>query len=769
MYWRLTLDQPQSLCYEPGYTRSIQAADFSPALDLSDSIYRDPTTGICMLQPTTLDRSYYNDMQPLSGFTVNGSYWSQIKRSADAALFLTTIKAAGADPTLIDILITIATMAIEFDASLKDNLKWAMQSKWLLAADEAFALHHNGIADNMLRKHNWFAVQWDNIGLHFSLDGQVRVYTYDRTNMTAAPVQFEQFEVASPGDLASKDGFFWFIPIPSVGLMVLHSYQQQGINTLLSNVQHQASRGHLIRWPSTQAPNGGYTMFNASKVAIALNPYQDYAIGFQRIRFPSSGTMVDGNFGMGYYPSAAPNTNPNLTGVAVLQTVPLKASAVSASLTVTKQDGTTAWTPATTAEGKQARAAIALSTSDSKYTPFVYGYNITWDASRETRDTTPVVINSVSPGVGQHDRLTRMEWSDDVGGHIEGSATMTLETPAAQWIGKRGDATFKLEASPDNVAWSTVFAGFAKEWELELVKPIGPSYLIATCKLLSLHERLREVHKAFEGSFDGMTVGDAINSVLNVAGYARIPMPTAANVQLPKPVNSQGWKLTPREGDSGLDIIRMMLTYLKTQHVQWTLPYDYDLDRFVLHQRPYWNSQVWQLFMTTSSKNANQHKWSYGSIKDKPEPPEANVVIAEGVFEPPEPNNQQMQRFRSDAIVNYNSFDNVDSLDYLGRHVALLATFYPLSDQGAVNIMARRLYDVVAIHRSTPTIHLPTAQFAIVPDTPVRVYDESGTQIYYAIVKRRSVIIEQMVPGWPGLMAEEMDIDIDTIWEEAQL
>ena len=253
--WRLTLDDPIDFAVKPGFTRSQHCADFRVDKITPVSTFRDPQTGIVMLSPSFLSPEFHEDFQGLSQWTVQAGFWAEHRRAVDQngnkAKVLGTILAAGRDPTLIRLLISPAIVAV-LSEQVGDEMLWAAQSKFTLGADASFVLHYHSLNDEMLRCRNWFCVQWGGIGLHFDSTGVIRAFTYPGGDNTQVPVLAEQFELANAGELHNRDGYFWFLPIPGVGLMIYHSLAGQ----FLRDAGQQRQRGCPARAPGQAAQPG---------------------------------------------------------------------------------------------------------------------------------------------------------------------------------------------------------------------------------------------------------------------------------------------------------------------------------------------------------------------------------------------------------------------------------------------------------------------------------------------------------------------------------
>lgn len=758
--WRLTLDVPYDFVIEPGYRQAKAWRDFSPGANDLNNCVQDPVTGLIMLTPSAFSRDYAVDMRDIGGFRLISSSWIQAKRSIDQAKMLANQKPVGDSVYFLNITnVNAALIAIDAYANAYDDLQWAMQTTDPLIHDCGFVIHYNHISDQMIRKNNWFGVQWDDCYLHFSMQGVVTAYQYNDRNdpLTSGYRQVDQFQIASPGDLIGADGYFWIIPVPGVGILVYNSKTSQKQNSFTASVNAGSIRGHLIKWP-TRTIDGVDRLFENSLVSIALNPYFPVLIGFQDITYPSAGTFKDAVFDPQFSFSNGPSD-------VLAFTLPTEQQGNSAVLL--SADGNSSWSVG----NRQARVGVTLFSTDARRTPFLWQTGVAWNPVMQTRDTTPVVL-SVTNDEGVQDLLTRLEWTEDELSAFEGTADMVLNSSLGQKIAERGDSTFLLERSENGGGtWLTVFGGFAKEWEIDVIATcVAPNHVTyqAKCKLKGMEERFLETHRFFNSAFDGQSVGNALDAFLLGAQMPQLAVMPAALSQAMMPAipegdgNARGYRFAPRRGDNGKEIVKKLLLFVKRQGVEWRLRWDWDAATFVVEEKPHDQSDeaLWKLGFVTSYKKASERKW-YISVMSgwKPIPPEANVVSLVGTTQL----NSQASAVVTQPLTNVSSLHDNTSIDYLGRIVHCEMAFAPLSNIDDLNPMARRVYDAIANHRDSLPVTVPDWQPGLVPNLQVQIIRPDDTPIFTGWIKKRSVVIEASMSP---VNAEQTTLELDTVWEQ---
>jgi hypothetical protein len=97
-----------------------------------------------MLRPGFLDNDWKTNLVPLSQFRYTQDFWQVVNRDTPGGLF-TSVKPAPKTFLLIELIIQIAIIAILINATAQDDMKWALESKFTLGADEGFAVHYHGL------------------------------------------------------------------------------------------------------------------------------------------------------------------------------------------------------------------------------------------------------------------------------------------------------------------------------------------------------------------------------------------------------------------------------------------------------------------------------------------------------------------------------------------------------------------------------------------------------------------------------------------------
>lgn len=745
--YRLTLDVPIQFAVERGMNITRHCSDFSAGIASNGGCYRCPLTGVVMLQPSTLTDAWTRGLQPLGNFRVQDDvqYWNTAKR-ADAAEFLTNSRNP-TDPSISNLL-SIYDLTILNALDAEDIMVWAAQSQFLLDQDESFTIHYNSISDNFTRKNNWFCVQWDNIGVHFSQTGLVRVYKFDRSDLTAAPTQIDEFQIASPSELHGKDGFFWFLPIPGIGLVIQHSSTPQQAMLRASSSQQTTTRGHLVPWPYFTA-GGINRMFESSVLSIAIHPLKFYMLGIERVTFSTSGTYLDAPLAPDYQPSLSPSTTPT-----VLLTLEQN---VSTSLL--NQDGTGAWTLGTDIGG---RVLSTLATDDNKHTPFLFGYDVNFQPLLATRDTTPYSITSKTiAGVG---RITELDYTEDEGGTFEGTVHLDVTDANIIAICERGDASFLLEISSDNgVTWFVVNGGLAKNFRNEYRSDNGGFLLQSSFSIHCMREHLRETHALRTGALDGKTMAAAINIILTCSGFAAITsFPTDVNNKvIPQPTDGKGFRWESREGEDCSDYLDVMMLFLRSQNVEYRARFDWPTFAWVIELKPRDIVNFWTLSPSSADVDVSARTWRYQRASFEVEPPEGNVVMLQG-------NSTRggtvvstigdTVNIRVGPMKNFDSISNPSSPDYLGREKTIVYDCSPLADTPEMQRFLLRIFAVVSKHHGlVRDCVLQTAQPLITPATMVRFQKQSGVALADVWVKRRTTKMHDTISS--------MTLEMDTVWE----
>jgi hypothetical protein len=745
--WLLTLDVSYSFAVDPGFQRDPHHREFRPEKDSFNNTYLEPATNLLMLRPSFMKRKFDEDFKPLTQWRTKEGWWQpsyrgQDKDAATANMF-TAVKPADQGFELIELLVDVAIVAIEASIAHYDDMKWVAESEFTLDVDEGFVIHYHTLGDEFRRKRNWFAVMWDDILLHFSFDGRVRVYQYDREDLTQQPVLVEEFVIASPGELLNKSGYFVFLPIPGYGLSVSHSRVPQKNIFSPSNVRSGVTRAHLVEWRKRTI--GGYDrLFEASAVRIAHNPYIPPVIGFQNITY-TAGDYTDAIFDPGFKPSVMPSQ---------LDTFLLTTGYGGASTELRKADNSGVWGIG----DQQGRVKVSMTPDASgKHTPFVMFWDIAWDPVFATRLTTPLELARYAED--GTDRLMRLEWGDDDMGRFEGKVKAMLSTTAGRKIALRGDATFRLDwRNDDTENWQILFGGFAQEWTVTLRHDTNfGTWFECDFVLKGMEQRFRETHRLFESAFDGNSVGGAINQTLRGSSLPPLSsVPTeAATKTIPRPPDGKAWRFAPKEGDESEEILRILLLFLHTQGVEWRMPFNWANNTFTLEKKPrYDGADGWALVAYDELSNAGAHIWAYGEDPNiRPEPPEANILILEGLTDPSPDGKRVMAK-----SINKASINDPNSEDYLGRALVAKVKMHGIADKGELNIMARRLMDAISHRRLPETIPIRHLQMGLGPNIQITQYDGEGRVVLTGYIKHRTVVVEEEGN-------EEMFLDVDSVWE----
>lgn len=740
LQWKLTLDEPYAIASEPGFTKAVHCRNFRPKPESFSQTYRDPLTGLLMLQPSFHARDWHDQARALTSFRYESDFWQRSKRSADMIETFTNVKPATSGFLLIELVVAVAIAAIRnwigYAADKLDDLRWVLESQWTLKSDEGFAIYMSNLDDELIRKRHWLYIQWDRIGLHIGQGGVCRVYQYPLGDLASDPTQVDEFVLCPPSEFSGRGSWFVFLPIPYYGLAVYHSAAPPKSAQLWGSAESGPARGHLIPWPTWNDIDGYAHLFDASPLRIAINPYQKYHFALSTLQYPSSGIYVDAPFDPGWNPS----TGPTLERPILL---PVPEQGVTASLI--KAAATGDWEAGVDRKG---RAAVVLQTSDTARTPFVQGYGFGWDPVIETRDTT-----AVTPDVQQ------LQITEDADGRIEGTATMMLKTAAEQLMGERGDATWKLEYSDDEgVTWTTYSAGLATDWSLQMKSDAFGMWYQARCKLVDMMERMREGHVMhLETAFDGMTVGDSLNTVLQCAGFSSVTVPEPLNsrkVQIAK--DGDTWRYAVRATDDGEEVIQKLLVLGRRQHREWLAVFDADAWVWTIVQKPRDMVDKWQLTPLSANHDPAGQVLRIQSCELTVLPPECNILRVQGA-DKPSPDGTKSTVYAT----NPDSLTNPDSPDYLGRCVIISHVCPEGMDEFELRSLARKV-EVRAMHRSVrANVTMPEFTPGLGCNRLVELLDADGNVMETLWTKRRTITINPGYQGW----RDEVAYELDSIWE----
>lgn len=758
MYWRLSLDQPYNFCTTEGWQKEVHCADFAPQADSLNNTWREPLTRLVMLVPSFLRPEVYNTTDPATSFQMNLASWAPAMRGLDAVQMFSLIRAAAASPSSVAITAPPFCVSLPNTAFANDSMVWGAATRAALAQDESFSIWYHGSNDEVTLKHNWWSVQWDNIQVHVRGNGQVDVYLHDRANPGNVPTLVDTFSIGQPGDFQNKTGQFTFIPIPTRGLLMFHTAQPASLGLVSANVGIGAVKSsYLIPWPTSTDTSPGY-LFQPSPLLLGVNPYMAHTFGLHHVRFASSGTYTDATLDPGFQPT----TDPVDVSAFVLQTETTVNTA-----TLVQTDGVTPWSHTTSRQG---RVQIALSSlSGGLYTAFVEGYGVRFDPVFQGRDTTPLYLASQT-SENLPDRTLEFEYTTDEWGKVEGEATALFTSEQGMAIVERGDTTWKLENSVDNSHWTAVCGGIAKDFdpELRLDPNYRPAY-IAKFRLCDFWEVLREKHKLFSVAFDSVSVGDSINVMLRLAGFSKLAsIPAlAANTFVPPPPPGQSWRLAPKIGDDGEEILRLLLLHLWQQKVEWRLRFDWPTTGWVLEQKPYNAGSLWTLHSLMTEESAGDQVWAYADVTPHPEPPECNRLVIAGKSTA----DTTGVTVQAAPIQNDDSISNPASPDYLGR--VKEANYYldNVSDQGWINRFARALEPSVCHRHLGADLDIPHLNMALMPNQQVAIVaiaaGDTGTPrslLASGWIKKTKISVTQS-DGDRVFGLERMLLTVDSMWE----
>jgi hypothetical protein len=758
MYWRLTLDTQMETPTEPGFIRSVHAADFSQREGVYTNTWRDPVTRLLWLKPSWLSGDYASNMRGYGAWSVkDAGMWQPVTRSPQETSLFSLVYPQGWAYTDVE-LTTVGTYLQTVDPDTEDTLYWAMVSReWSLAADEGFVVYYHNLTDELMRRANWFALQWGNLFLHISGAGEYRLYawTADSATMTGAPTLQHAGSICGPGQQMARTGFLAVTPVPGMGIALHYPQAMAQGQQQAGSSEVAVGHGVLVPYPGKwDHAATGPVIAEASALTIALNPYTANVMAVQQTRYAASGTFVDGWFDpMTLYTAGPAAVTPTCMPY-------LSAPNPGALVTGALLGPAGAYVAGTDRMG---RVQLTLTTSNTTYTPFVVGHTVEWAPVRTARTTTPYVVPKV----------TAIEWSQDEQLRNEGSAEMLLEGVTAQAIAQRGDTTCLLEYSHDETTWVTAFDGIARDWELDTGVDASGTWYRAKCSLRDRFWRIEEAHVNLQSAFDWMTVANAVDTVLKASGWAAIvtQSPALANLFVPGSATGRTWRYAPNLGDSGIEALDTILLHTRTQQGEWILRYDYTTDGWVTEQRA--SSTVTGALTFTpysDDRDPDADVFAYSQAMFRPEPPEANVIQIMGVTDP----DSGAIRYCSPPMVNQDSLDDETSPDYLGRAVLLLGTLGEAPTSQEVLLMARRVYDAVAHRRIKATLQMADWHTTIVPNVYVTIERDGGETLAEMWIKRRTIRVQQgMGLTWPdGLGAalvegyvEEVTLELDTQWE----
>lgn len=781
MYWKLTLDPPHTYAQEQGDICSRYAQDFHDSPSGMLGTFRCPTTGLVMLEPSFRKRDFGSDFRPLASWrqtTSEVARWRALAKSMDSLAMFTNLRPAG-QPTFFDPLTTAAGIFVyNANNAFYDNLDWALESLFTLGIDEAFAIHYRGLTDELLRKNNWLYIQWDTIGIHISHAGHVRVCRYqDRGHPEETPEVVHEFDISEAGDLLGKSGEFVFIPIPRHGLAMYHLTSALAFGATATNARNFTKKGaHLIPWDFRTI--GNFTrLFDSSVVRLAMNPFHANDIGFQSITFAASGSYLDTVFSPHYRPSVSP------VGKALyLDNFGGRFGTVTPTLR--NQNNSADWAAGT---DRQGRVRFDMTTSDARYTPFVYGWGVQWNSVPQVRAPGKVEITTnfdpTKPGFTT-DVLQRLEFTDDSEGAFEGSARLKIQSVEAATKVERGDGLFQIEKSENGTTWSVVNGGIIKYGRPQMqYHPDWGFFWVVDASLHGQEERFEEMANCLGTAFDGLTIGEGINLVLSTTGFSSIPedkMPAALlNLRVPKVKEGTNFRFHPRLGDKLKHVLRVLLLLARTQNQEYKMVYDWPNEVWTVLRRPHGEvpTETWTLTYKNDAENfASRIAYYDEPLELEFQPIEATVFTVLGIAESGD--KEQAKVYESSPIDNYRAISDpgtaeAPNWDYTGRVKAVRILAVGVESVEVANEIARKVNPRFFHRNVLATVMLPQGHFTLdtPPDTKVTLklppyVGKVADRTFTLWVKKRTVVIEGDDHGpVEGIANERLILQCDEIWE----
>jgi hypothetical protein len=751
----LTLDYPFQFASENGYRRTQRCQDFREKPGSNTNCWLDPVSGCLTLRPNFIDNTYKTGMHELEDFSVTEAdpgWWHDVRRGGlnsgepDAPMF-TNVLGSGRDPTGIALTsVTNALPVLPGHGNTNDTLVWALASSFQLGngvPDAGFTIHYDAVADEMLRYNNWLAVTWDLVVVHFSMEGTCRVFQYSDYSFQSYQEVY-RFSFSDAGEVIGQHAQFSFVPIPTVGLLIYHSYHQRASDSASSSAQSTAVRGKVVPWNPRYDSHGNVYLFNPANVAIAINPYLQQVMGFQDVSFATSGTFVDDMFDLGYGPSV----NPSTVGPIGAQT---GVGSVTASLYA--PDGTTAWATGS----RQARVGLAL-TGPGTNTPFVTGYGVAFPpVFGNSSQRNPVTIYTTTEENQGGDRLLRLEWTDDERGRFDAMVTLQIWSAQAFAIAMRGDATWLLTANGYPFTGGLTVRG---SWRIEMM--VGrPGYYKVEVKLADMHTRLSEGHYFIENAMDGAYLIDAMNSVVGCVGFPPFGSapPQFSQIQIPITADGRSWKWQFREGDDADQLLDILLFMGRRQDEEYLAYFDFaGSGTWQAAAKPGPNApngyQTWTITPYLADANAEAQVWWMSRLELMPEPPEGNYVLAEGVLNP----GPHGARVPTDALQNLDSQNNPNSPDYMGRRVVVKVAEENMEDIPTLQRIGRAVFDAIATRRLKGTMETTSLQMGLAPNVLLILQDWWGYEIGRVWIKRRHVVVTDAIDA-------HMEFEVDSVWQ----
>jgi hypothetical protein len=802
--FRLTLDKPYDFAVEPGIVRAVHCHDFrEDELSLKDGAWRCPVTGLVFLTPSWLSEEYNAQFEPLASWTKNADLWREAKRVQDK---YTVAGGSGLlnAPMLSSVYPASTGGVISWGGSLGavaasllslmngDELEWALVSDFNLAEDEGFVLHLNAIGDPIRRHKNWIALQWDNLQVHIRPNGVMALYRWDdREDMSDLSTLklVEEYQMSSPGEVGARDSYVLFLPIPTMGLLVYHSYTPQRLSQKISSARAGSVRGHLFSLPSEEREDseGNYRLTASSSMGIALTktPRVAHMLGFHRLRFPNGGSYLDAI----YSPPYRPTNSPDQADPILLATG--RPFTVAPSGDFRKVDDSADWDAT---DDRQGRVKVILTPdSGNVYTPFVLGTYLRWGPIFATRTTKPLRLTPDGGrwndlGTGQKDTqdfLQYLEFTQTDEKRFEGKARIYCKSLEGKRILERGDATWEIERLDDDEAeWEFVCGGIAR-WESSSISVNswdsgdddslsfgkGTRRRVAYQGEISLYDgwhRFTEVHQCNQTAFDRLTIHQAIDTVLLASGQPALSgtIPTLMDtVALPAVPKGENWRHGTQEGDDGGQIIRQLLLYLRKQFTQYRLVNNWSAGTWGAESYSRLTGESDTLWwMTPDYAEASgatdpdgapdvEFRIEIGTGETalftfKAYPPEANLIRPFGLEKP----GPDAKRIMGPPMVNQASLSDDTSRDYLGRACVANPMLAPLSEESVIARFGRLVYDAIAHRRLVVSVPVTGYLKDFTPGSRVslRSFNEEG-DLYTVFdawwMRRKTTVIDYLSKG----------------------
>lgn len=684
MQFRLTLDPELSFVSEPGFTKGFA----SPELEMqrSSDLVKDDATGMWHLKPNYLGILTDTDVWKLSDFEYVTDYWYETKRGGgvrdpDASrpgfTFLSIAKPSSASRSGIALPSGIANYAWPYPSGTnQDASYWVLRSKQLIAEDQGVCFLLEAHNDGAFASTNFFGFSWDRITVTISKGKLLTVYErmFGADPITTYGSMRGYVDVSSVWNATSDTLTIAVTPIPGRGISVKVGSIQSTMRTLSGNYRTVASTSKLIPFRYQTEYPSSYKLLSAGFLYIRINPFASLNLAVAPITYVGNGSGVTAPFSLPYPPSVSPTGTDRIYGY-----VPHAGeNAVSTTVAVTNHDGTGDWSPGSTS----ATASVSMSTTNARYTPFLHSFGVQWPRVTTTRAPGSVTI----PGSS----ILSLEYTDDIMARGSGRCEVlaTKGSTALEKL-KRGDVYYQLDfRADDSGSWQPYDFGIIANTRLEPHAPYRGStdYYKASFDMTGMHARLAEVNVTEETGFDGLSIGDAINRVLQGAGFEQITdLPLKARVtKLPLAAGEERWKWAPAQGQSGLEVIDVLLQHL-----------DDAVDRYRLRFSP---DKVWVLekipFGTTPSYVWLRAAGASGlwalSFQASPYPPEANLVVMQGATSSANEGERLVKYISNDESVT-----NPNSMDYLGRRKIVVVLAPNIQSERELNFWLKQFRERV--------------------------------------------------------------------------